>query len=541
MAAERLSRLDLAGVRRWAVTARAALAERRGEIDDLNVFPVPDGDTGTNLLLTLDAAVDAVRAPTSTRLEEVIAAFARATMESARGNSGVIASQLARGISDVCREQAARGGDASLDGKGLARALRRAHDLARAGVTRPLEGTILTVARAAADGAERVACRTTDLYAVTSAALEAARTALVGTRDQLDVLQRAGVVDAGGAGYVVLLEALERVVGGRRWSRIDDGGWRPGQTRTVRAGHDGGDRAAGTGPAYEVMFLLEDSDEVRVRALRDRLDVLGDSVLVVGGPDVWNAHVHTDDVGAAVEAGMAAGRPHRINVTHFASQAGPPRADQRTGQVAVVACAAGPGLAAVFGDAGAHVVPDEPGHRASAGQLLEAVRGSAAGSVLLLPDGPDSLLAAEAAASAAGADGLDVHVVRARAVVQAIAAMAVFDPAAGTQDNLLAMTGAAAGTRQGAVALEDPAEGTVRGLVEGEVVTTGTDLADIGAEVAERLLSAGGELLTLVTGRDAPDRLAARVSERVHVARPDLEVTAVVGGQPRPTLLLGVE
>ncbi|HET7305870.1 MAG TPA: DAK2 domain-containing protein [Segeticoccus sp.] len=529
---ERLSRLDLAGVRRWAVTARAALTAHRREIDDLNVFPVPDGDTGTNLLITLDAAVDAVRSPDSTRLEDVIAAFARATTESARGNSGVIASQLAQGISEVCREQAAGGDEASLDGSGLARALRRAHDLARAGVTRPVEGTMLTVARAAAEGAEAAARTSTDLYAVTSAALGAARDALDATREQLPVLRRAGVVDAGGAGYVVLLESLEHVVGGSGWTRTERDGWRahatPDPGGDVEDGHEGG-------PAYEVMYLLEQTDGERVRVLRDALDGLGDSVLVVGGPQVWNVHAHVDDPGAAIEAGLAAGRPRRIAVTHFAATAVPV-----AGQVAVVACAAGPGLQEAFAAAGAAVVADEPDRRVSASRLLDAVREAASSSVLLLPDDAESLLAAEAAASAAGADGLDAHVVRARAAVQAIAAMAVFDPDATVQDNLLVMTGAAAGTRQGAVAFAGAA-GDVRGLVEDEVVTSGSDPELVGVAVARLLLSAGGELLTLVAGAELPEGVAAAVREQVRADRPELEVTVLDGGQAAPALLLGVE
>jgi dihydroxyacetone kinase-like predicted kinase len=283
------------------------------------------------------------------------------------------------------------------------------------------------------------------------------------------------------------------------------------------------------------MYLLEQTDGERVRVLRDALDELGDSVLVVGGPQVWNVHAHVDDPGAAIEAGLAAGRPRRIAVTHFAATAVPV-----AGQVAVVACAAGPGLQEAFAAAGVAVVADEPDRRVSASRLLDAVREAASSSVLLLPDDAESLLAAEAAASAAGADGLDAHVVRARAAVQAIAAMAVFDPDATVQDNLLVMTGAAAGTRQGAVAFAGAA-GDVRGLVEDEVVTSGSDPELVGVAVARLLLSAGGELLTLVAGAELPEGVAAAVREQVRADRPELEVTVLDGGQAAPALLLGVE
>lgn len=537
----RLQRLDLAAVRRWAVTARASLDASRADLDALNVYPVPDGDTGTNLYLTLDAALEAVRAQDGSDLGTAVTAFARATLLSARGNSGVIASQLARGVSDVCRDLFAAEGRADLDGPGLARALRRAWEHAYAGVSRPVEGTMLTVAAAAADGAGRAAAAGADLYAVTRAALDAARAALAGTTGQLPALERAGVVDAGGAGYVVLLEALEHVVSGEGPSPTV----REGRTRALPqpgAAHDAGTVG---GPAYEVMFLL-DSHEAAVPTLRERLDELGDSVLVVGGPDVWNVHAHVDDVGAALEAGMAAGRPHRVAVTRFDSQ----RQRQHAGSVAVVACAAGDGLAEVLRSAGASVVTSDPGRRVSTTLLLEAARASGAGSTLLLPDGAESLLAAEAAASAACADGLDVRVVRTRGPVHAIAAMAVFDAGRGVSENLLAMTSAAAATRQGAVRTADHADltsagpcrpGDALGLIEGAVVVVGEQLGIVALEVAQRLLAGGGELLTVLTGAGAPDGLAEAVVAGVRRHRPDVEVTVVPGGHPAWPLLMGVE
>ena len=198
------------------------------------------------------------------------------------------------------------------------------------------------------------------------------------------------------------------------------------------------------------MFLLSDSAPARVETMRQVLDGLGSSLLVVGGPDLWNVHVHVDDVGAALEAGVEAGRPHRIRVTHLAEQRGRRGSDPVT-PVAVVACAPGEGLADIFRAAGAGVVRSAPGRRASAGQILDEIRAVHALSVIVLPDDSDTQLAAEAAARAAADEGIEVHVVRARAVVQGVAALAVFDPSAGPAGNLLAMSSAAAATRHGAV------------------------------------------------------------------------------------------
>ena len=569
----RLERLDALAARRWALTTRAVFAARRGEIDALNVFPVPDGDTGTNLYLTLDAALDAVRGDarsgtgepasrTSPDLARDADSLARATLLAARGNSGVILSQLVRGLSEVVGQASDRG--EGVDGRTLARALRRASDLARASVTRPVEGTILSVATEAAAAAEKVSTDpAAGLYDVAAAALGAAREALDATTAQLPALTRAGVVDAGAAGYVLVLESLVHVISGagargtrpsppwRSWregwagdlGELGRPRWSP--STAVPGDGDGED----DGPSYEVMFLLSDSAPARVETMRQVLDGLGSSLLVVGGPDLWNVHVHVDDVGAALEAGVEAGRPHRIRVTHLAEQRGRRGSDPVT-PVAVVACAPGEGLADLFRAAGAGVVRSAPGRRASAGQILDEIRAVHALSVIVLPNDSDTQLAAEAAARAAADEGIEVHVVRARAVVQGVAALAVFDPSAGPAGNLLAMSSAAAATRHGAVtvasrdALTDagPCQpGDVLGLVDGEIVVVGSDLVRVGVEVLDRLLGSGGELLTVVTGEDAPPGLGGAIAAAAHTRRRDVEASVIHGGQATYPLLLGVE
>jgi len=549
-----LTRLDAVAARRWAVVARAAFASRRAEIDALNVFPVPDGDTGTNLYLTFDAALDAARTayerrastagPSSPELADESEVFARELLLAARGNSGVILSQIFRGFAD---EVAATGAEA-LDGAGLAAAVGRADTLAWASVTRPVEGTILSVSRAAATAA---AAAGPGLYAVTRATLEAARDALAATPNQLPALERAGVVDAGGAGYLLLLEALERVVSGDLASEALSGDdpmkRRPGWTQRVPSPSRQGQDLDPDGPAYEVMYLLGGTTADAVATLRQHLDGLGDSLLVVGSGDLWNVHVHVDDVGAAIEAGITAGRPHRIRVTHFHDQR-QSRPDPTA--LAVVACAAGEGLAAVFRGAGASVVPSGPRRRASAGQLLEAARATAAPSVLLLPNDGDTLLAANAAAKVGTDEGLDIRVVPARTAVQGIAALAVYDADRDLGENTLAMSSAAAATRNGAVTIATKEAltsagwchaGDVLGIVDGDVAVIGRDLRQVGGEVVERLLSSGGELLTVVSGEDAPPKLGENVAASARIQRRDLEVTQLYGGQAVYPLMLGVE
>jgi hypothetical protein len=560
-----LDALTAADARRWAVLTRAAFAARRAEIDALNVYPVPDGDTGTNLYLTLDAALDAVRSEHErlgmrgeTTLEQECEALARCMLLTARGNSGVILSQLVRGFAEAIAEAKAE----TADGRVIADGMVRANERAWGSVTRPSEGTILSVARAAAEAGTAVSDR--GLAAVSDAALEAATAALARTTSQLPVLERAGVVDAGAAGYLLLLEALHRVVHedeGRDEDRRDPLTELPG--RALREGwtHVGGAvEAAGeegapirgrptaqpAGPAYEVMYLLADSDEARVDALRGTLDRLGDSLLVVGGPELWNVHVHVDDAGAAIEAGITAGRPFRIRVTHFE---GHPGLGPASG-VAVVACAAGPGLRALFEEAGAHVVDSGPGGRASAGQILGAARAAHALSVIVLPNDGDTQMAAEAAASAAAQEGIELYVVASRSAVQGVAALAVFDPDEEAARNASAMSGAAAATRHGAVAIASKEAvtdagpcrpGDVLGVVGGEIVEVGSDVEDVAVDVMRRLLADGGELVTVIAGEGAGNGSAEGVGERIREGHRDLEVTVLHGGQPHYPLLLGVE
>lgn len=544
---------------------RAAFAARRAEIDALNVFPVPDGDTGTNLYLSLDAALDSVRTEHekagilgAATLEQECSALARSLLLTARGNSGVILSQLVRGFAEAIAESGLEQAGPEIIADGMERASQRAY----ASVTRPAEGTILTVARAAAEaGAAAVGH---GLAAVAEAALDAATEALRATTAQLPALARAGVVDAGAAGYLLLLEALARVVHqdgthvGERMEVFADDSMRRREDWSQVGGVVEPTGAAGgaptgegdlilDGPAYEVMYLLRDSDEERVATLTSTLDGLGDSLLVVGGPELWNVHVHVDDVGAAIEAGIDAGRPYRVRVTHFEDQVArvTPAAN-----VAVVACAAGSGLAEVFQEAGAVVVASGPGRRASAGQLLDAARSAHALEVVVLPNDGDTVMAAEAAASAAEQEGITLHVVRSRTAVQGLAALAVFDAAASGSRNATQMSHAAAATRHGAVAVASkqaltsagPCEpGDVLGAVAGDVVIVGSDLEEVAIDVVARLLSSGGELVTVIGGADAPEGLAEALGERIERGHRDVEVSVIDGGQPHYPLLLGVE
>lgn len=552
-----LQNLDAVAARRWAVSALAALGEAREEIDALNVFPVPDGDTGTNMFLTLEAAVTAAQAvPDSAPVARLADAFARGALLGARGNSGVISAQLLRGWADTLGEFAELSAASAVEG------FRRADEQAWLAVNNPVEGTILSVSRAAATAA---AGAEPTLEAVVTAAADAAQVALDLTPTQLPALARAGVVDAGGRGLVVLIDSLAELVLGASRRRPGRGFRHPALPALDFAActdlSSAGPGVTGVGivgPSYEVMFLLDtdlDAGSSPPNGLRARLAALGDSLVIVGGAGLWQVHVHVHDPGAAVETAMEFGRPHKIRITHFSEHTRHGGAGEHTrpgplGGVGLVACAAGPGLAELFTAAGANVVAGGPGRRPSTAQLLAAVRRTKAASVALLPNDGDTMNVAQVAASAARAEGIRVAVLPTRAQVQGLAAAAVHDPARSFDDDVVSMSAAAGGARDGAVtvAVKDGLTsagecriGDALGVVDGDFAVVGSDLTVVAIEVVERLLSGGGELVTLVVGVGEHEPLARAVAVHLRTAHRHLEVSVLNGGQPRYPLLIGVE
>ena len=553
--------LDLAAARRWAVTARALLSEARERIDALNVFPVPDGDTGTNMFLTVDGALDLVRgqhevAGAPLRLDQGLALLARGMLLSARGNSGVILSQLARGMSEAVAE--AGPGVLEMGPEVLTDAFERAADVAWAGVSRPVEGTILSVASGAAAGARRALAQAGTTYAVALAALEEARAALAQTPEQLPRLAQAGVVDAGGAGLVLVIEALESVLDDRPHEGLGAlaDWWEQGPVDVPA--HELLDGCEAGDGAYEVMYLVLGSDPERAHHLRAQLVRVGSSVLVVGGPREWRVHVHLDDPAAAVEAGSLAGRVEQVAITSLETPVGPSRggrhpASRPLAPLGVVACAPGDGIAALMAHAGAEVVHSGARRRASTGQLLGAARAVAAGTVVVLPNDPDTILAAEAAARAAADEGLDVRVLPTRAAVQGLAAMAVCDLGGDVETTLVAMADAAAAVAYGSltVAANDGSTpvgecrtGQWLGLVSGEIVVVDDQLARAARHVLGALSDGAShdpEMLTVIGGHDAaPHDLDPALAAWGRRHR-DVEVHRIEGGQRTFRWLIGME
>ncbi|GLW28902.1 DAK2 domain-containing protein [Actinoplanes regularis] len=522
-----LETLDAAAVHRWCHGGLEALRAHQREIDDLNVYPVPDGDTGTNLVLTLTAAREAVDSALHeeprTPLGRLMGRMARGALLGARGNSGVIVSQILRGMADSFASTVA------VRGTELAQALRQATDAAYSAVARPVEGTVLSVVAAAAEGAGRI--KSDSLVTVARAAARAASEALDRTPHQLPVLARAGVVDAGGRGLCLLLDALV--------DTVEESDFTPSPLPVVvpSAAHD---LHGCEGHGYEVQYLLDAVPEA-VEKLRGDLAGMGDSLVVVGSGDgVWNVHIHVTEIGPAIEAGVEAGRPHRIRVTPLTEKR--PGADSR----GAVVVAAGGGLAALFEAEGAVVVDRNP----STAEFLAAVHACDAAAVVLLPNDANTQAVAVSAAREAEAAGVRVSVVPTRSPVQALAALAVRDSGRSFADDVIAMAEAAGACRYGevctaqrdALTVAGPCRaGDLLGLVDGEVHVIGDDLADVSRRLLDRMLGGGGELVTLILGADAPADLEDDLRDHTHRTWPFIELHCYTGGQPRYHLLAGVE
>ncbi|MFC7938370.1 DAK2 domain-containing protein [Streptomyces sp. NPDC057387] len=562
---------DALAVRTWCGLSLRALGRAREEIDAINVYPVADGDTGTNLYLTVESAAAAVEAVFAAHeldgaardagggtldadggpsLADAVGAMAHGALIGARGNSGTILAQLLRGMAQVLTE---RGDSAHTEGPGLRLALRHAATSARQAVAHPVEGTVLTVASAAADAADGAEG---DCAEVARAAYEGARAALVATPGQLPVLERAGVVDAGGHGLVTVLAALVETFTGRApgpvtvpHARVEPGGEGPAEARAAGECAEEGEG----GPAFEVIYLLE-AEDAAVARLRQRLDALGDSLVVVGGDGLWNVHVHVDDAGAAVEAGVEAGRPYRIRITHFgqgdAHTTGTERPPRERAQRAVVAVVPGEGLAALYTEAGATTLLARPGEPPASGELVQAVRRAHAREVVLLPNDADLRHTAAAAAEQARTEGVRVALIPTRSAVQGIAALAVHEPGRRFDEDVVAMTSAAGATRHAEVTVAERQSwttagicqaGDVLGLIDGDVAVIGADVSEVAATVLDRMLSAGGELVTLVLGDEAPQALADGLEARVREAYLAVDTVVYRGGRQGALLLVGVE
>ena len=581
---------DAAVLRRVLTRFSDALGDHRNRINDLNVYPVPDGDTGTNMSFTMQSVIEELAAADDD-VESVCTAVAHGALMGARGNSGVIMAQILRGTTRVIRDASAEG--TSLGADVVARALAAASDGAYKAVGNPVEGTILTVIREASEAALEASNAGGDLEAVVDAAHSQGYDALARTPEMLDVLAEAGVVDAGGTGLMLLIDAARAELGGHPMPAVPEAGDASPRVSTpgpgAGASDAGGDDAAESSIAdlrYEVMFLL-DADDSNVDGFKAAWAEIGDSIVVIGGEGVWNCHVHTDDIGAAVEAGIAVGRPHRIRVTDLLDEVAEregehvhppmPIPQPRHGQsevaerddaspadsagspptpveitepdrCSVVAVGAGTGVVAMLASLGAHrVVAGGQSMNPSTADLLAAVESLPTGHVVVLPNNSNIIPVAKQL------DALtdrSVSVVPTKSVMEGFEAIMGFAPGADSDRNRLTMAEAASDVTAGQVtqAVRDavsPAGPISTGDWLGigpdgiSVVTSDESAASTG--LLSQLIDDDHELLTVITGADADEAAISEITRYAQHHHPDLEVEVRDGGQPLYPYYFGLE
>jgi DAK2 domain fusion protein YloV len=523
---------DLEQVRALARAALASLERSRQRIDDLNVYPVPDGDTGTNLTLTVRALVEALEASNAGDRATLVREVTRAALMGARGNSGVILSQIVRGAAEGLGETD------EVDAATIARALRAASDAAYRAVRRPVEGTMLTVVRALAEEAEGRAAAGPPVPEVLVDLVRRGDEAVAQTQDQLDVLRDAGVVDAGGAGLIEIVRGIAASVSGEELPEAP-----PTEELAVEAIHQELSRYR-----YCTVFVLE-GDDLDADALERELEPLGDSLLVVGDRSALKVHVHTDDPGAALSAGAAQGVLEGVEIANMHRQT--ERREERLLEAVenatdVVAVVAGDGNRAIFESLGAaRVVEGGQTMNPSTQDMLQAVDAVPYGEVILLPNNKNVVSTAEQAAALATKPA---RVVPTRSVQAGVAATVRFVPSRPAIDNEEDMLETLADARTGEVTIASRdatvdsvtvRKGAYLGLVEDKAVASGEELHAVALEVVGHLLDGGRSSLSILVGADAPpvERLLAEV-RRDH---PDVDVEHYEGGQPHYPLLLVAE
>ena len=563
-----LERLDAHALRDVITTFRDTVRSHAGGLNRLNVYPVPDGDTGTNMSRTLDAVVAEMEAVDAADLDATCDAISHGSLMGARGNSGVILSQILRGFAGTLKEQA-EGLKEHTEGAGarFAEALSAASSSAYQAVLKPIEGTILTVVRESAEAAKVASADGASLADVVRAAREAGKHALDNTPELLPVLKDAGVVDAGGAGYLLLLDSALYVVDGHPLPEPSDDPEGPTaeQLAAVAHRHGGGGEIDVSEQRYEVMYFLDLADE-HIEAFKQGWGTIGDSIVVVGGDGLWNCHVHTNDIGAAIEIPLElGGRPKQIRVTDLFEEVAEEHAHREAAMhpgvatrdgaglrrvtTAVVAVCSGDGLAELFGGLGVQgIVAGGQTLNPSTAELLDLVGHVNADQVVILPNNKNIIPVAEQVCELTTKS---VAVVPTRTMPEALAALVVYDPEADVDENVAEMSEAVDAVRSGEVtrAVRDSkadvgpiSQGDWMGIVDGDgIVAVGTELLSTVMDLLDRLLTADGELLTVITGSEAEPAVTELILDAVADRHPDVDVEVHRGGQPLYPYLFGVE
>lgn len=541
------------------ISASNNISNSRQAVDALNIFPVPDGDTGTNMSMTIGAAAKEMAVlPDDCTLSEASSRCASALLRGARGNSGVILSLIFRGFAKGFK------GLDEADGKAVANAFKLGVEAAYKAVMKPTEGTILTVIRKAAEAADELSQTLDDPIEVSFAALLAAKEALAQTPEQLPVLKKAGVVDAGGQGLVLIFQGFESVFGHNAIVQALDGSAVvpvsvPDKSTVAEAPDD-------IEFGYCSEFLIEksaDANEKDPLRLRAFLESIGDCVVVVDDSDIIKVHVHSNEPGNVIQAALKYGQLINIKIDNMRYQHRNANEGVKEGEMPVmpkaepeneygfVAVCAGEGLSELFKDIGADVVVSGgQTMNPSTDDILNAVMATPAKTVFVLPNNKNIIMAAEQAIPLA--EGREVRVLQTKTIPQGISAMLMFDESADADENQMAMMEAAenVATAQVTFAARDSEidgepikQGEIMGLCNGKIKYIGTDIIDIAYKSTVKVFKrAQSSIITLIYGEGVSEEQALAVKERLENKYSDeVEISIVNGGQPIYYFIISVE
>ena len=542
------------------VQAGATRLNKQAEyVNSLNVFPVPDGDTGTNMGMTIENGAKEVADRSASTVGEAANIFAKGLLMGARGNSGVITSQLFRGFSQSVKDKD------ELDGAALAAAFQAGVEVAYKAVMKPVEGTILTVSRGAAIGAKKKAESTNDAVEVMRAALEGAKTALAKTPDMLPVLKEVGVVDSGGQGLVFIYEGFLSALTGEFIASEEFVATPATMSEMINAEHH--KSVAGHvateditfGYCTEIMVALKqgptyvkdfDYDE-----FRNYLNNLGDSLLVVNDDEIVKVHVHTEDPGLVMQEGLKYGSLVKVKVDNMRNQheAQVEKEERQAKPVeekeyAIIAVVAGDGLADIFKAQGVdYIISGGQTMNPSTEDFVKAVEELNARNIIILPNNKNILMAAQ---SAAEVIDQPAAVVETKTIPQGLTSLLAFDESKSIEENYERMSASLGDVASGSVttAVRDTTidgleihENDNLGMVDGKIVVSNPDMVETLEETFAHMLDEDSEIVTIYVGEDGSEELANELAQALAEKYEDVEVEIHQGGQPVYPYLFSVE
>lgn len=549
--------ITAAVMKRMFISGGKMLEVNKSQVDALNVFPVPDGDTGTNMSLTMTSAVREINSLTSTSMADFADKLAKGALKGARGNSGVILSQILKGFANVissCEE---------VDARYFAKGLREGAQLAYSAVSKPKEGTILTVVRCMAEEAVDVAKRTNSIEKLMNAVLAKGEETLAQTPDMLDVLKKAGVVDSGGFGLITLFKGLimgyldQEITGAEEYALSDSPKTQssdsdfPDDSELFVDYESLGELDFGYCTEFFIINIKKRTTVTDIDKLRDYLNEIGNSVICIGDLSLIKVHVHTNNPGKALSKALTLGELDKVKIENMMEQNRQLRAKYEAERktIGLLSVCAGDGFSAIFKDLLVdQVLEGGQTMNPSAEDIASAARKINAENIIILPNNKNIILAAEQSRTLV--QRRNIFVLPTKDIPQGISAVLNFSPEASLSENLENMTTAFSTVDAGQVtyAVRDTVidnvvikKGNIIGLDKGEIVTSGKDIEKVTMALIDKMLKEGKEVVTLYYGSDVKEEDAEQFAEKVEESHPDVEVILHYGGQPLYYYILSVE